>query len=434
MENNQENQINVDLASVDITQLPGYSTLDETAQEQLRQIESLASFDPSFRASKEYQDLVSGLQSVSDQAEDDEDYEDDDEGRQEMYTQEDINKIEELLDLAENDEEYRNTKEFQELLAELEQNGYFEDEDEDEIEDIFGVTKASKKDKKININFEAPREMIQLISSRFGVKDPSTFFSSAETWRNQAQEGAQIKDEHDRLKADLQSMPIELKQAIQLWANGDDFTQVFANEERLDFSGDFNKQDPENLVQHYLPEQYNDLAKKYNDGKISDEEFEDRINLLAGSTKRMFTDDKQALETQREDFAKKQKQEYEAFRKSALLSVENLGKTYPDFSKSEISKIRNILVEGKVDSLFMNADGSYSDSAAEMVAYAMYGKKMLESVKKVAQRRGESEANQMIVDKSPKSLRRLKAAGPTQGVGNKETAHLSGLFKNDPYA
>jgi len=77
---------------------------------------------------------------------------------------------------------------------------------------------------------------------------------------------------------------------------------------------------------------------------------------------------------------------------------------------------------------------SYSDSAAEMVAYAMYGKKMLESVKKVAQRRGESEANQMIVDKSPKSLRRLKAAGPTQGVGNKETAHLSGLFKNDPYA
>jgi hypothetical protein len=64
----------------------------------------------------------------------------------------------------------------------------------------------------------------------------------------------------------------------------------------------------------------------------------------------------------------------------------------------------------------------------------MYGKKMLESVKKVAQRRGESEANQMIVDKSPKSLRRLKAAGPAQGVGNKETAHLSGLFKNDPYA
>ena len=106
----------------------------------MRQIESLASFDPSFRASKEYQDLVSGLQSVSGQAEDDEDYEDDDEGRQEMYTQEDINKIEELLDLAENDEEYRNTKEFQELLAELEQNGYFEDEDEDEIEDIFGVT------------------------------------------------------------------------------------------------------------------------------------------------------------------------------------------------------------------------------------------------------------------------------------------------------
>jgi hypothetical protein len=432
MENNQENQINVDLSSVNLTELPGYSTLDDSAQEQLRQVESLASFDPAFRASKEYQDLVSGLQSVNSQAEEDEEYEDED--SQETYTQEETQRIEEILDLAESDEEYRNTKEFQELLKELEDNGYFEDEEEEEIDDIFGVTKTSKKDKKININFEAPREMIQLISSKFGVKDPSTFFSSAETWRNQAQEGVQVKEEHERLKTDLQAMPFELKQAIQFWANGEDFTQVFSNNERLEFSEDFNKQEPENLVQHYFSEQYNELVKKYNDDKISEEDFDDRINLLASSTKRMFADDKQALEKQREDFATNQKQEYEAFRRSALLSVENLGKTYPDFSKSEISKIRNILVEGKVDNLFMNADGSYSDSAAEMVAYAMYGKKMLESVKAVAQRRGESEANQMIVDKSPKTLRRLKSSGPTQGAGTKETAHLSGLFKNDPYA
>jgi hypothetical protein len=409
MENNQENQINVDLSSVNLTELPGYSTLDDSAQEQLRQVESLASFDPAFRASKEYQDLVSGLQSVNSQAEEDEEYEDED--SQETYTQEEIQRIEEILDLAESDEEYRNTKEFQELLKELEDNGYFEDEEEEEIDDIFGVTKTSKKDKKININFEAPREMIQLISSKFGVKDPSTFFSSAETWRNQAQEGVQVKEEHERLKTDLQAMPFELKQAIQFWANGEDFTQVFSNNERLEFSEDFNKQEPENLVQHYFSEQYNELVKKYNDDKISEEDFDDRINLLASSTKRMFADDKQALEKQREDFATNQKQEYEAFRRSALLSVENLGKTYPDFSKSEISKIRNILVEGKVDNLFMNADGSYSDSAAEMVAYAMYGKKMLESVKAVAQRQGESEANQKIVDSSPKALRQ-KSAGP----------------------
>ena len=132
MENNQENQINVDLSSVNLTELPGYSTLDDSAQEQLRQVESLASFDPAFRASKEYQDLVSGLQSVNSQAEEDEEYEDED--SQETYTQEETQRIEEILDLAESDEEYRNTKEFQELLKELEDNGYFEDEEEEEDE------------------------------------------------------------------------------------------------------------------------------------------------------------------------------------------------------------------------------------------------------------------------------------------------------------
>jgi hypothetical protein len=82
----------------------------------------------------------------------------------------------------------------------------------------------------------------------------------------------------------------------------------------------------------------------------------------------------------------------------------------------------------------MNADGTYKDDAAELVAYAMYGRKMLESVKKIAERQGESKANQKIVDSSPTALRKNKAAAPQQGAFAKEAGHLSGLFKGDPYA
>jgi hypothetical protein len=148
----------------------------------------------------------------------------------------------------------------------------------------------------------------------------------------------------------------------------------------------------------------------------------------------LFVDDKKALEKEREDFLNRQRNEHENLKKTALLSVENLSKAYPNFSKSEVSKIRGILVEGKADNLFMNADGTYKEDAAELVAYAMYGKKMLESVKKIAQRQGESVANQKIVDSSPKQLRKQKASGPNQGQVPQAAQHLSGLFRGDPYA
>jgi hypothetical protein len=121
-------------------------------------------------------------------------------------------------------------------------------------------------------------------------------------------------------------------------------------------------------------------------------------------------------------------------KKTALVSVDNLSKAYPNFSKSEISKIRNILVEGKVDNLFMNVNGSYNDDAAELVAYAMYGKKMLDSVKKVAERKGESSVNQRLVDSSPKNIKKQKAAASNQAVDYNAIGHLSGVFKGDPYA
>lgn len=378
-------------ASQDIFDSPAVADLDPGMQEQLRQIEALAGMDPSFANSQEYKDLMSSLQ-ASNQA-------------------------------PQNDEEYD------------------EEEEEDDSEegqvspdDIFGIMSTPKKAKEIKLNFEPPKEMIDLISNRFGVNDASKFFSSVETWRNQAQEGSELKREYEALTADLQALPLDLRQSIEMWASGEDYTKALTMSQRLDFSGDFGKQDPESLVQHYFGEQYDELVSSFEEGDISEDDLQDRIKLLANSTKRLFVEDKKALEKEREDFLNRQRNEQENLKKTALLSVENLSKAYPNFSKSEVSKIRNILVEGKADNLFMNADGTYKEDAAELVAYAMYGKKMLESVKKLAQRQGESEANQKLVDSSPKQLRKQKASGPNQGQVPQAAQHLSGLFKGDPYA
>jgi hypothetical protein len=377
-----------------IESLGGQATSSEEftpeMQEQLRQIESLAQMDPGFASSQEYKDLMTALGESSSQASSD------------------------------SDDDYEEEE---------------ETEEEEEEDDIFGIMKPDKKQKEIRVPFEAPKEMVSFLNNHYGVNDVNKFFSSVDAWRNQAQEGSEVKKDFEALSADLQAMPPEIKMAVQLWANGDDHMSAFEMHNRLDFSADFGEQGVENLVQHYLTDEYNELVSDYEDGKIEEEDFEDKMILLAKTTKRMFTEDKKALDEEREQFLNRQKNEFQTMKKSALLSVEGLSKAYPNFSKSEISKIRTILVEGKVDNLFMKSDGSYNDDAAELVAYAMYGKKMLESVKKSAERKGESKANQKLVDSSPKSIKKNKATGSnSSGVPMDMVGHLSGVFKGDPYA
>jgi hypothetical protein len=379
----------VERVSGELSNAPALEQLEPEMQEQLRQVEALAAMDPSFANSTEYKDLMASMRQASVQADDEEEEEEEDED---------------------------------------------DSDDSTDIDDIFGIMATPKKGKEIKLNFEAPKEMIDLISSKFGVNDASKFFSSVDTWRNQAQEGSEVKKEYEALTADLQAMPSDIRMAVQLWANGEDHTTAFTSSQRLDFSGDYKGQDPESLVQHYFGEQYDELTTSLEDGDISESEFDNSVRLLANSTKRLFAEDKQALEKEREEFNNRQKNEFQNLKKTALLSVENLSKAYPSFSKSEVAKIRTILVEGKAENLFVNADGTYKEDAAELVAYAMYGKKMLESVKKIAERQGESKANQKIVDSSPTALRKNKAAAPQQGAFAKEAGHLSGLFKGDPYA
>jgi len=366
--------------------------LTSEMQDQVRQLESLAKMDPDFANSDEYKDLMSSLdreeESVGDNEDDEDEYEDEEE----------------------------------------------EEEVEDNEGDTFGISKTSKKSKEFNIDFDLPAEMIDMISSKFGVKDPSKFFNSVDTWRTQAQEGSEASKEYEALSTDLQAMPHEIKAAIQMWANGDDYSEAFNTNQRLDFSDSFRDQDAENLVQHYLEEEYNELVDMYNDDKLDDEDFEDRIELLARTTKRMFNQDVEAQETERENFVLRQQEEYQKQKDSAILSVENLGKAYPNFSRSEMSKIKRVLVDRSLEDIFIDKEGEYKEDAAELLAYAMYGKKLLNEAEVKAERKGESKANLRTVDSSPKNMKRQKTSDQKRGKNLDAVGHLSSAFKKDPYA
>jgi len=313
-----------------------------------------------------------------------------------------------------------------------------DDDEEDETEastNPFFSEKGKKKQKEIPIDFEVPEEFTGLIKDNFGVNDLPTFLNSVQVWRNQAQEANDLRANQEAIMADLQAMPYELKLQVEAWANGEDPLSVVKNMTRLDFSVDFSNQKIETLVQHYLPEEYDELIEAFNKEELTEAELDKQISLLGRTTRKFFDGDKQALKVQRDEYTSKIAESNKAFKNSALVSVESFSKAYPDFSKTEINKIRSTLVEGKLESIFFNPDGTYTEKAAEFVAFALNGKKILEDMERKGERKGESKQALEIVDRSPKSIKKRSQSAVDSKPDLRAVDHLRGVMvSNDPYS
>ena len=271
-----------------------------------------------------------------------------------------------------------------------------EEEDEEDVENEspnpFTAEKKGKKTKEIEINFEIPSELNAVIEKNFGIKDVPTFFNSVQTWRTQAQEVKTKTEELDAIHSDFANLPFEIKMQIDAYYNGEDPLKVVQNITRLDYDLDFAKQDVEKLVQHYLPEEYDELIREFDKNEdFTEDELNKQIALLGKTTKRFFEEEKKAVKSQRDDYTKKVIEKQESFKNSGLVSVENLSKAYPDFSKTELNKVRSILVEGKLENLIYDSSGMYRDDVAERVAFMLYGKQIMENAEKKGVRKGESQ-------------------------------------------
>lgn len=358
-----------------------------------RQIDYFTSIDPKFKESDEYKDLIASMSGQAQSSDDEE----------------------------EEEEEFENDSE--------------EEEEEDDA-DVFGLTKKTKKGKEVKIDFEVPKELNKLVKSKYGIDDVEKFFGSVDAWRTQAQEKAEVEKNYNAILEDLGSMPKEIKDVVSAWAENEDWKEFFQESKRLNYDDSFEKQDSNRLVQHYLKDEFEELQDDLDSGEITSAEYDRQLRMLAKTTKRFFNEEKVAIEKERERIETKEKGRFQAVKQSATLSVESLTKKYPNFSKGELGKIRSVLVEGRIDNLFMNEDGTYNEDAAEKLAYALYGNKIVESATGKAKRQGESEANMRIVDSSPKTIRKQKSTQGNDKPDLSAVAHLSGMsaFKNDPYA
>jgi len=305
-----------------------------------------------------------------------------------------------------------------------------EEKDEDDVFGLFG-----EKPKKIDINLN--EDTLSHIKDKYSIEDADKFFNSVDTWRNQAQEGSEFKTKFTDIEEGLASLPNNIKAAISAYAEGDDYHAAFgSSESRLDYSGDFEKQDKEAVVQHYFGQKLDTLKEKLEGETIDEEDYAERYDELHELSERLFKNDKKGFQKQRADYIDKQDKIEESRTGSISSSVNSLKKEFPNFSQADLQRVQQRMVDGTIEEPFYEKDGSYKTGAAKMLAFAMYGERVIKSLLNKTSKDATSKANKKIVDRSDKQIRESsKGTEMPQSKEHKDAvSHLGSHFDEDPYA
>lgn len=295
-------------------------------------------------------------------------------------------------------------------------NGKKEEEKEEEIEisNKFGIKLNKKEDKKgaTKLDIKTFDELPAVLKSKYGqeIKDPkglSKFFeSSVDKWRSDSQSLEKVTKEKDNAIAIFEQLPPELLDAVKMHYDGQDFRKAFEGSTKIDFSKPVGKHKPEILVNTFFP------------GEFTAEDFEadepsKELKFAIKASEKEYNSEKTAREQRAKTHVEQAQRKNEAFKTSVKSSVTALKVAFPDMAADVLADTEHTLSSGAIMSDFFNPDGTYKQNAAEMFMLAKHGKELIEQLMEIAQRRGESSANEEMVRRSPDK--------PKDKRGGKET-------------
>ncbi len=336
----------------------------------------------------------------------------------------------------EEEEDEEEEHEEEESSEEEEEEEDEDDEDDSEEEDDDNPFGSSKQNKKtVDVPFSFDDKAKSFLKKRYSIDDEGKFFGSVDKWRNDSQKLNEVQESNEELLEGLQSLPENIKAAINAYANGGDYHEAFGSVDRFNFNKEFEEQDKDNVVEHYFPEKYKNIVKKLNDDEITEEDAEERINDLADAAKALYKKDKKGIEDKRAELIRNEQVKIKKIKESVSGSVKYLEKSFPNFKPAEKQRIRQILVDGNPDSIFRNKDGSYKEDAAVRIAHALHYDKLTKKAESIAKNKGASEANLDLVNKGKKKLDKGKAAADSskKEASLKAVEHLNSHFNKDPY-
>jgi len=387
---------------------PEGKSSEERAAE-IDHIMSMAESDPSIKDLPEYQAMVEEMKAI-------------DESKTQATQEKEESDSDEKKSVEDEQEKEEDEEEDDDISSDL--------SDED---DVFGFNRKGKKGKS-KYKFKDEKDVVALIKKK-GFKEAPTFFESVDKWRNDSQQLVDVLSKNEQIEQGLSSLPTPIKNAIQAFSKSEDWRSAFqSSATNVDFSKDFQDLNKEEVVKHYFKEKYEKLQKQLDEEYYDKEEYEDRINDFYESSERLFDNDKQAIEKRRAEIIDKQNQESEDFKESAISSVKALKEKYPNFNARELQKVKQHLVNGTTESLFVN-DSKYSEDAAERVAFALFGNKILKARIAKAKRTGSNESKEEFFQRGNKTVKTTNSQqGFNEKRANDAASHLKGQFKKDPYS
>ena len=306
-------------------------------------------------------------------------------------------------------------------------------------DDVFGFnTPAATED---GLQIGTWDELTAHIDQKHGIKDVNKFLETYNTHRTNASKMSEYEKKYNTLTDNLSKVPAQLSAGINAWAAGQDWRKALDGAmNSLDLTQPFENHSKEAVVKQFYGESLANLQTKLNDEntEFSQQDYDAQVNDLYNSSKQQYATLKSQHDAERDRIQKEADDRQASLTNSVEVSVEHLQTTFPGFGPQHLADVKSRLEEGKVMELFVNADGTWKQEAAKLLAMAIHGEKQITKLVAAGKANGRTEANQEIVNNS----RQQPESNTKGGGGGGQQAQVSNTVKNltqgvvteDPFA
>ena len=272
-------------------------------------------------------------------------------------------------------------------------------------------------------------EVYKRINKKYSINTDNgvdKFFNSVDTWRKQAQQSSQTERELNDIRKSFEGMPQPLFNAFETWTNGGDWNSQIGKEDKyIDYSKPFDNHNQNIVLKNYFGDEYTSEDLSDMDSPMK--------NKLVNLAKKQYKIEQQSYEGELTRLQNVRQSEEDKVLASVDKSVNTLVESFPEFNNTALTEIRQALLSNQVDALFKTRDGNYSEDAAKMLAFALYGDAENQRLMKIAKRHGESEATERLVTRGADTPS-VTGTQTTQPEGvNQVVKMFDGLFPKSTY-
>jgi hypothetical protein len=223
----------------------------------------------------------------------------------------------------------------------------------------------------------------------FDIKNPDdlkTVFSEVEKLRGTSEELTKKEQELAFYKNYFASLPPEIAKVLSAYNDKKDYRSEMKSVATNPF--DFNKSfgayratEHKTFVDHYFPNQYTDESWEELDPKVQ--------NAVIGAAETKYESDRQNFNTSKFDYSQKVDAYQNSLKTSIEESILEYRKGNPTIGEKEVEEIRKQMYGGLNQKLYTQ-EGTFRKEAAEVIAYATFGKQTVEALGKAAERKLEA--------------------------------------------